>query len=365
MMTGGGSREGTSTAGRAARHIPVMLPEVMSALDPRDGRTYIDATFGAGGYSRAILEAAPGASVLALDRDPSVIAAARPICEELPNRLTVVEAPFSRLDEVARVYLSTDATDTVPSLFTPPAGIVLDIGVSSMQLEDPARGFSFMADGPLDMRMGSAGPTAADLVNNLQEAELAEVLWVYGEERRSRAIAKAIAARRSERPFERTRDLAELIERVLGRARGDEKHPATRSFQALRIRVNEELDELEAALVAAETVLVEGGRLVVVTFHSLEDRIVKSFLKERTGAMPANSRHLPGDAGPKRDATFHFVNRHPLVPSQEEVAGNPRSRSAKLRWALRTAAPAWARPRGAASLGYAPRLEQGRRRVKG
>jgi 16S rRNA (cytosine1402-N4)-methyltransferase len=300
-----------------------MLAEVLAALQPRDGERFIDGTFGAGGYTRAILETAR-TSVLAIDRDPAAIAVGVRPGQDFGDRLMLVEGRFGALDSIAR-----------EAGFAPVDGVVLDIGVSSMQIDAAERGFSFMTDGPLDMRMGRDGPTAAELVNELPEAEIANALWRYGEERRSRAIAKAIAARRKERPFERTGDLAALIERVLGRGK-DGRHPATRSFQALRILVNDELDELSAALEAAERVLAPGGRLAVVTFHSLEDRIVKVFLRERTGTTPAASRHAPAPDVAARDSAFRFVNRHAVAPTEAEIAANPRARSGKLRWAVRS-----------------------------
>jgi 16S rRNA (cytosine1402-N4)-methyltransferase len=251
-----------------------------------------------------------------------------------PNRLTVVQVPFSRLEEVARVYLSTDKTDTAPSVFTPPDGIVLDIGVSSMQIDEPGRGFSFQNDGPLDMRMSASG----------DETELANILYDLGEERRSRAVARAIVRQRETAPFRTTAELARLVSRVLGGKKGHHAHPATRTFQALRIYVNDELGELEQALVQAERVLKPGGRLVVVTFHSLEDRIVKRFFTERTGRSPAASRHQPGPAiGHASEETtphFRFVNPRPVSPGEDELSVNPRARSARLRFAERTDVPA-------------------------
>jgi len=302
-------------------HAPVLLDEVVDALQPRAGQTLVDGTFGAGGYSRALL--ATGASVIAFDRDPT----ARRFAEGLPaDRFRLVERRFSELD----AETGDGAVD----------GVVFDIGVSSMQLDEAERGFSFMRDGPLDMRMAADGPTAADLVNETEPAELARILFVYGEERESRRIARAIARRREEQPFTRTLELAEFIEKALGGRRGAKVHPATRSFQAIRIAVNEELSELEAGLAAAERALKTDGRLCVVTFHSLEDRIVKTFLAVRAGKTPAGSRHAPPvetAAAPSFQLLFNGAHG----PSAAELAANPRARSAKLRAAVRTDAPAW------------------------
>jgi len=302
-------------------HVPVLLNEVVDALQPRAGKLLVDGTFGAGGYSRALLAA--GASVIAFDRDPS----ARKFAEGLPaDRFRLVERRFSELDDET----GEAAVD----------GVVFDIGVSSMQLDEAERGFSFMRDGPLDMRMADKGPTAADLVNEAETAELARILFVYGEERESRRIARAIARRREEQPFTRTLELAEFIEKTLGGRRGAKVHPATRSFQAIRIAVNEELSELEAGLAAAERALKVGGRLCVVTFHSLEDRIVKTFFAVRAGKTPGGSRHAPpveAAAAP----TFSLLFNGAQGPSTAELAANPRARSAKLRAAVRTDAPVW------------------------
>ena len=302
-------------------HIPVLIDGVMKAFAPMRGKTVVDGTFGAGGYSRAFLDA--GASVIAFDRDPS----ARKFAQGLPaDRFRLVESRFSELDEVTGL----GAVD----------GVVFDIGVSSMQLDEPERGFSFMRDGPLDMRMAADGPTAADLVNEAEPADLARILYVYGEERQSRRIAGAIARRRAEQPFTRTLELAEFIEKALGGRRGAKTHPATRSFQAIRIAVNEELAELEAGLAAAVRALKVGGVLCVVTFHSLEDRIVKTFLSVRAGRTPAGSRHAPpvqAGAAPSFELKFNGAQ----APSDAEMAANPRARSAKLRAAVRTAAPVW------------------------
>jgi len=304
-----------------ASHLSVLLDEVVEALQPAPGRLIVDATFGAGGYSKAFLDA--GAAVIAFDRDPT----ARRFVSALGagERLSLVEDRFSTM---------TDHIDR------PCDGVAFDLGVSSMQLDEADRGFSFMRDGPLDMRMERAGPSAADLVNEAEPAELARIFWVYGEERKSRRIAAALARRRTEQPFTRTLDLAEVIERALGGRRGAKTHPATRSFQALRIAVNAELSELEAGLEAAEQVLCAGGRLAVVTFHSLEDRIVKAFFTERAGRTAAGSRHLPPTAaGPAPTFDLLFNGAH--TASEAEMQANPRARSAKLRAGVRTNAPLW------------------------
>jgi len=312
------------------RHVPVLLPQMLEALAPRGRDTCIDATFGAGGYSTAILTAAPAARVLAIDRDPAAIAAGRTIADQFQGRLQLVEGRFAALDTIAE-----------RAGYAPADGVVLDIGVSSMQLDEPARGFSFQGDGPLDMRMSATGPTAADVLNTAEEGHLADILFHLGEERSARALARRIAAQRSQKPFERTSELAELAARVLGREKIAGRHAATRTFQALRIYVNDELGELASALSAAERVLAPGGRLVVVTFHSLEDRLVKRFLKERAAPEEHGSRHLPPQASGRRPASFRFVNQRPVSPNQQETAANPRARSAKLRAAVRTDAPAW------------------------
>ncbi len=317
------------------RHVPVLLPQVLQTLAPAAGESYIDATFGGGGYSQAILAAAPGARVLGIDRDPAAVAAGRAIADQHQGQLTLVEGRFGELDRIAR-----------EAGFAPVNGVVLDIGVSSMQLDDPARGFSFQADGPLDMRMSATGPSAADVVNTAEETQLADILYHLGEERSSRAIARAIVAHRRQQPFARTLELAGLVARVLGREKIGGRHAATRTFQALRIYVNDELGELANALSAAERVLKPGGRLLVVTFHSLEDRLVKQFLKQRTEAEPHGSRHLPPQASARPPPSFRFVNHRPLSPTDKEIAANPRARSAKLRWAVRTDAPAWAADAG-------------------
>jgi 16S rRNA (cytosine1402-N4)-methyltransferase len=307
----------------------VLLAEVLDLLGPRDGDTYIDGTFGAGGYTRAILKAAD-CRVVAIDRDPAAIARATSLAAEFSGRLIVAESPFSEMDAVAH-GLGIEAVD----------GVVLDIGVSSMQLDEAERGFSFQADGPLDMRMSQAGTTAADVVNSLEESELADILYGLGEEKRSRAIARAIVARRATAPFQSTKDLADIVRRVIGSRAVPGHHPATRTFQALRIYVNDELGQLARGLSAAERRLRPGGRLVVVTFHSLEDRIVKRFLAARSGRQDRGSRHLPEQSIKPAPASFQIVNQRPLTPSKGELELNPRARSARVRAAVRTNAPFW------------------------
>ncbi len=314
----------TDAAGGPARHLPVMLAEVLAHLAPRDAATYVDGTFGAGGYTRAILEAA-NCRVLGIDRDPTAIAGGQDLVREAQGRLTLSQDRFANLDT-----LSAELG------FAPLHGVVLDIGVSSMQLDQAERGFSFRRDGPLDMRMADHGDTAADLVADLPEEELAHVIYTLGEERLSRQIAKAIVKARAEAPITRTAQLAEIVSSVVW-AKPNEMHPATRTFQALRIAVNGELDELVSALAAAERALKPGGRLVVVTFHSLEDRIVKTFLAHRSKA-PSSSRHMPQAEGPA--PSFRLLSKGMVEPGSEEVSVNPRSRSAKLRAAERTEAPA-------------------------
>ncbi|WP_416877658.1 16S rRNA (cytosine(1402)-N(4))-methyltransferase RsmH [Litorimonas sp.] len=305
------------------KHYPVMLPEVLEALQAKAGELYVDGTFGYGGYSEAILQAAD-CRVIGLDRDPNVAPRAAELAEAYSGRFRLIQTPFSALDT-----LGLDPVDAV----------ILDIGVSSMQLDEGERGFSFMRDGPLDMRMSQSGPSAADAVMNLSQAQLEQMFRVYGEEARARHAAKMIVQAREEAPLTRTLDLAELLEKALGR-RG-KTHPATKIFQALRIFVNDELGELFKALHAAETTLAPGGRLIVVTFHSLEDRIVKSFFRERAGEIEGGSRYAPAVERNGPPASFSLPKRSVTKPSKTEIEDNARSRSAKMRVAVRTEAEPW------------------------
>jgi len=312
----------------SAPHIPVLLEEVVEALQPSPGAVIVDATFGAGGYSRRLLDA--GATVHAFDRDPDAIEAVTgnpgkwPELSEAPPRLVLHPRRFSEMVS-ALVEAGIAHVD----------GVVMDIGVSSMQLDQAARGFAFAADGPLDMRMERAGASAADFVNSAEESEIADVLYRYGEERQSRRVARAIIAAR---PLSTTGQLANVVRKALGYRAGAPKDPATRSFQAIRIHVNGELEELETGLFAAETLLASGGRLAVVSFHSLEDRMVKRFLREASGAVAAASRHLP-EMPRSFEPTFTNVTK-PIRPNEAEISRNPRARSATLRAAIRTDAPA-------------------------
>ncbi|MFY0400741.1 16S rRNA (cytosine(1402)-N(4))-methyltransferase RsmH [Brevundimonas naejangsanensis] len=313
-------------------HAPVLLAEVIEALAPKAGDVVIDATFGAGGYTRAILER--GADVVALDRDPTVQRFAEAVARDFPDRFQLIRTPFSGLAEAFEESGKAKLD-----------GAVFDIGVSSMQLDQAERGFSFMRDGPLDMRMSDEGVTAADIVNTWDHGPLAHIFKLYGDERQSGRVATAILRRRVEQPFTRTLDLAEVVEKALGGRRGAAIHPATRVFQALRIAVNDELGELERGLEAAEATLAPGGRLVVVTFHSLEDRIVKAFLTERTGNAPGGSRHAPV-AVETRKPSFDLLFKGAREAGEAELAANPRARSAKLRAGVRTTAPAWGAVKG-------------------
>ena len=303
-----------------APHIPVLLRPLLDAVAPVHG-VWVDGTLGAGGYTRALLEA--GAErVIGVDRDPLALDIAREWGADYGARLQLVQDTFSHMDDHVQ-----DAD-----------GVVLDLGVSSMQLDRAERGFSFMQDGPLDMRMSQDGPTAADLVNNCDEAELADILYLYGEERASRRIARAITRARAEARIETTFQLVEIVEKCLPRPKPGQAHPATRSFQAIRIAVNDEFGELVAGLEAAERALKPGGQLAVVTFHSIEDRMVKRFLQAKSGGGGRGSRHAPEIQ--KNTAEFEVRHRKAIGPDDKELAENPRSRSAKLRVAIRTDAPA-------------------------
>ncbi len=322
------SQISTTPEAPGSRHLPVMLPEVLAALQPERGGIFVDGTYGAGGYTAAILEHS-NTAVIAIDRDPNAIAVGQALVTNSGGRLRLVQGTFSNLQKIVENLGHAKVE-----------GIVLDIGVSSMQIDEALRGFSFKSDGPLDMRMSQEGPSAADYVNELAADDLANIIFIYGEEPRSRAIARAIVKVRAEAKLLTTFDLVKAVERATGPQRAkDRTHPATRTFQALRIFVNAELDELAAALCGAEQILAEGGRLVVVTFHSLEDRIVKRFFAQRSGPRPAASRHAPALAdGP--NSSFISPQRGSASVSEDEANRNPRSRSAKLRFGIRTAAPA-------------------------
>jgi 16S rRNA (cytosine1402-N4)-methyltransferase len=308
------------------RHIPVLGREAVELLGPRDGGVYVDATFGAGGYSEAILNTG-GTRVIGIDRDRTAVAGGFDLVDRSGGRLTLVEDRFSNLAEICAAQ-GVSQVD----------GVVMDVGVSSMQLDEAGRGFSFRLGGPLDMRMGQDGPTAADVIAKASEADLANIIYIFGEERHSRAVARAIVAARKQTPVVTTGALADIVAKVV-RSKPGEIHPATRTFQGLRIFVNGELDELHLALAASERVLKPGGRLVVVSFHSLEDRIVKNFLVERARAG-GGSRHLPELA--QQPPSFSILTKRPVTAGETELSANPRSRSAKLRAAERTTAPAHA-----------------------
>ena len=328
-------------ADRSAPHVPVLLRPLLAGVAPVGG-LWIDGTFGAGGYARGLLDA--GANrVIGIDRDPSVFDMARAWAGDYGDRLVLVEGTFSGLDMV------TDG---------PVDGVVLDLGVSSMQLDQAERGFSFLRSGPLDMRMGRDGTSAADLVNHAPEAELADILYHYGEERQARRIARAIVRDRAETPFETTTQLAELIERLLPRAKPGQSHPATRSFQALRIAVNDEFGQLASGLEAAERALAPGGKLAVVTFHSLEDRVVKRFFQAASSTGGGGSRYAPERA--EHTPRFTLTPKKAIGPDDEELADNPRARSARLRIATRTGAAAEHLDRAALGL-PAPALKEARR----
>ena len=324
-----GRGESPIASGGPARHVPVLLAETVDALAPRAGGVYVDGTFGAGGYSRALL--ARGAQVVAIDRDPAAIAGGAPLAAEFSGRLTLVEGRFAALDAIARAagFVAVD-------------GVALDVGVSSMQLDVAERGFSLRRDAPLDMRMEAKGRSAADILRDDDEATIADILYVFGEERAARRIARAIVADRKTAPYVSTLQLAAMIARVAPARPGEAIHPATRSFQALRIAVNDELGQLLGGLEAAERILAPGGRLAVVTFHSLEDRIVKFFFARRASRGRAASRLLPGEPA-QPASTFRLAGGQPIRPGEAELSANPRARSAKLRFAERTQAPPQAR----------------------
>lgn len=328
----GGALHSTDTLGN--RHIPVLLSHVVESLAPADDHLIIDGTFGAGGYTRAILDAA-NCRVIAFDRDSTAVSAAAPMLAEFGDRLRLIHQPFSDMESAARDAEKSDADARFID------GVVLDIGVSSMQLDQTERGFSFQTDGPLDMRMSQSGESAADFVNSADEESIANVIYTYGEEHKSRAIARAIVKARIDKPFTRTLELADVVLKVFHGRKIDGRHPATRTFQALRIYVNDELGELAAALHAAERILKPGGRLVVVTFHSLEDRIVKRFFSARSGKESRGSRHLPEQSIKSERPSFQIFNARPLTPSKGECEVNPRARSARLRAAIRTDAAPW------------------------
>lgn len=307
-----------------AHHVPVMYDQMLSFMSPKDGETYVDGTFGAGGYTRGLLEASK-CNVIAIDRDKHVQQSADALNKEFPGRFALLLGPFGDMEELLKAHGVTKVD-----------GVVLDIGVSSMQLDQAERGFSFKQDGPLDMRMSGEGPDAAYFVNHSSEEEIANVIYQYGGERMSRRIAKAIVEKRNEEPFERTAQLANLVRSIVkqGKSKVD---PATRTFQAIRIWVNDELGELERALKAAEKVLAPGGRLVVVTFHSLEDAMVKRFLKERSPKKEHVSKYSKKSEKPlEKHESFRILTSKSVLPEQQEVERNARARSAKLRAAVRT-----------------------------
>jgi len=310
-------------AGGPVRHIPVLLNEVIEALAPRDGGVYVDGTFGAGGYSRAILNTAD-CRVVAIERDDLALTSGQAMEDEFAGRFRLLRGRFSQMTQLLR---SLDITEV--------DGVVLDIGVSSMQLDDAERGFSFMGDGPLDMRMESEGLSAADVVNGAEERDLARIIAVLGEERKSRRVAGAIVKARDKAPVLRTSELAAIVEKAVAGGKPSRIHPATRTFQGLRIFVNHELEELAKGLGAAESLLKEGGRLVVVTFHSLEDRIVKRFFNERARPAPQPSRHMPVAAGGEKALSFSLLHKGSLSAGEDELARNPRARSARLRAGIR------------------------------
>jgi 16S rRNA (cytosine1402-N4)-methyltransferase len=341
-----GRGEDAIAAGGLARHAPVLLAEALQALEVREGGVYVDGTFGAGGYSRAMLER--GARVIAIDRDPDALAGGQGLVDAFAGQLTLVDGRFADLDAIAR-RCGVERVD----------GVALDVGVSSMQLDEAARGFSLRRDAPLDMRMEMKGASAADILREADETTIADILFYFGDERASRRIARAIVVDRVSDPYVSTRQLAEMIARVAPARPGEATHPATRAFQALRIAVNDELGQLLGGLEAAERLLAPGGRLAVVSFHSLEDRIVKLFLARRSGRGRAASRLLPGERAPLAPS-FRVAPGQPILPGSAELAANPRARSAKLRFAERLDAPAQGRDDQLAALTRPPSARPGR-----
>ncbi|HEV2303525.1 MAG TPA: 16S rRNA (cytosine(1402)-N(4))-methyltransferase RsmH [Stellaceae bacterium] len=337
-MSGARANGGRPPRPAEGRHVPVLLAEVLAALAPKDDALYVDGTFGAGGYSEALLAAAR-CRVFAIDRDPEAVRRGASLVARHGGRLKLVEGCFGEMD---RLVGAAEAA--------PVAGIALDLGLSSLQLDEPERGFSFRLEGPLDMRMGAAGTSAAELLAALSENELSRLVRTLGEERFAGRVARAIAAARRRRPIRHTGELAEIVRAALPRRNQGGIDPATRTFQALRLAVNDELGELDRGLAAAERLLMPKGRFAVVSFHSLEDRRVKNFLRERSKEAPRASRHEPAAARPA--PSFTLLTRRALKPGAEEVAGNPRARSARLRAAERTAAPAWAADPGGATGGF-------------
>lgn len=309
----------------AAPHRPVLLAEVIEALSPQDGAIYVDGTFGAGGYSRALLDAAQ-CTVWAIDRDPDAVKEAQPLIDRYAGRLHIIQGRFGDMVEL----LKARGINAVQ-------GVTLDLGVSSMQIDRAERGFSFRFAGPLDMRMDRAGQSAADLVNDMAERPLADLIFTFGEEKKARRIAKAIVAARALAPIHTTQQLAEIVRRAIGPAGKDRIDPATRTFQALRIAVNDELGEIDRGLAAAERMLAPGGRMAIVSFHSLEDRRVKQFMRDRAGRNPKGSRHLPEIAS-DRAPTLRLIAPGGIEAGEREISENPRARSARLRIAARTEA---------------------------
>ncbi len=326
-------------------HVPVLIGKVIEALAPAKGEIIVDGTYGGGGYTRAVLAVAD-CKVIAVDRDPTAMERAWAHAGK-DARIKPAPGRFGEIDAIVHAA-GHDGVD----------GVMLDLGVSSFQIDEAERGFSFMREGPLDMRMEMRGMSAADAVNELSEAELADIFHFLGEEPAARRIARSLVARRKEQPFADTLDLAAFIEKVLGGRQGKRTHPATRAFQALRMYVNDEAGELMRALTGAERALKPGGRLVVVTFHSIEDRIVKTFLRQRSGDVPSPSRHLPG-AIKGLDPTFEVLERKAAEPSEDETEANPRARSARLRWAIRTSAEPWPDTPAKGARLPAPRLAEG------